>query len=74
MTQHPPETSSLAAPAIGIPQVVSRLQRGESLVLLCACAQVTRCHRRVVAELVQAEIPGVPVIHLLCEANRGSRR
>ena len=69
-----PTRVTLAAPVIGIPQLVSRLQRGEALALLCACSEVTRCHRRVVAELVQAEVPGVQVIHLLGEARQGDRR
>jgi uncharacterized protein (DUF488 family) len=49
----------------GLPKLVAHLQQGESLALLCVCAEVEHCHRRLVAELVQARLPGLPVIHLL---------
>jgi hypothetical protein len=44
----------LAAPARGIPFLVDRLQQGETLILLCACAHYERCHRRLLYERVKA--------------------
>ncbi|MBE2271227.1 MAG: DUF488 domain-containing protein [Anaerolinea sp.] len=48
--------------AAGIEQVLPLLEKGVSIVLLCACADITTCHRRVVAEAL-AEASGCPVVH-----------
>jgi uncharacterized protein (DUF488 family) len=45
----------LANPDEGIPVVQSYLQAGYSVVLLCACMRYETCHRRVVAELLEAQ-------------------
>lgn len=42
---------------------VSELLAGQPVILLCVCAEVERCHRRLVAEAVAIGY-GVPVIHL----------
>jgi uncharacterized protein (DUF488 family) len=55
----------LADPEVGLPKLVLHLAQGESLALLCVCAEVEQCHRRLVADLVQARLPGLRVIHLL---------
>ena len=42
---------------------VGELLAVQPVILLCVCADVERCHRRLVAEAVAARY-GVPVIHL----------
>ena len=49
-------------PRVGTQQVVSMLVT-RSVILLCACPDVSTCHRRVVAEMVQAACQ-CEVIHL----------
>lgn len=49
-------------PRVGTQQVVSMLVT-QSVILLCACPEVSTCHRRVVAEMVQAACQ-CEVIHL----------
>jgi uncharacterized protein (DUF488 family) len=52
----------IADPDVGVPFVVQRLQK-QPVVLLCVCADVDTCHRKVVAELVQAAC-GCDVQHI----------
>jgi len=40
-------------PELGIPQVVAELRAGRDVILLCACCDESRCHRLLVARLVQ---------------------
>lgn len=40
-------------PERGIPQVVASLREGRDVILLCACSDERRCHRLLVARLVQ---------------------
>jgi uncharacterized protein (DUF488 family) len=56
-------------PKVGTQQVVSILA-GQAAILLCACPDVETCHRRIVAEMVQAAC-GCEVIHLGKEDLRG---
>ena len=49
-------------PAEGVPQVI-RLLDQQPVILLCVCAECETCHRKVVAELVQAA-SGCAVQHL----------
>jgi uncharacterized protein (DUF488 family) len=51
----------------GISWIASLLQQGQDICLLCACADWERCHRRVVAELLQRELTEVQTIHLSSE-------
>lgn len=48
----------------GISWIVSHLQTGRDICLLCACADWHLCHRRTVAELLQNEIIAIQPIHL----------
>lgn len=48
--------------AIGVEQVRRYLADGISVVLMCACADLRSCHRRVVCEAV-AEASLCPVVH-----------
>lgn len=50
-------------PAHGL-AVVAPLLEAQSVILLCGCADVATCHRRLVADLL-AEATGCPVEHLL---------
>lgn len=52
----------IADAAVGVPLVTWRLAT-QPVVLLCACPEVTTCHRHVVAELVQTAA-GCRVVHL----------
>ena len=49
-------------PEEGVPQVASLLEK-QAIILLCVCAEVSSCHRKVVAELVQ-EFSGCEITHL----------
>lgn len=53
----------LADPS-AVHQLTNRLGAGESVAILCACADVTTCHRKVVSDLAQNELPGLRVVHL----------
>jgi hypothetical protein len=59
----------IANPERGIPLLVDALQRGWTLILLCACAEYEQCHRKVVTEMVKAACLGVEV---RMEADEGS--
>jgi uncharacterized protein (DUF488 family) len=65
---------TLADPEAGLPKLIAHLRQGESLALLCVCAEVEHCHRRLVAELVQARLPGLRVIHLLTTSTPAHRK
>ena len=62
--QHRDQAIELAQPEVGLPLVIEHLWRGESLALLCACAEPEGCHRLLVANLVQVHLPTLIVIHL----------
>lgn len=49
--------------AAGLAQVLALIDRGCVVCLLCACAQVETCHRRVVADLLR-ERCSCRVVHL----------
>ena len=44
--------------------VVQLLASGTYVALMCACAEVSTCHRRLVAELAGERLPGLAVVHL----------
>src|SRR6266567_3616482 len=43
----------LAKPEPGIKHICWHLRRGTNVILLCACADESRCHRLIVAKMVQ---------------------
>src|SRR4051812_3647896 len=43
---------------------VAALAATQPVVLLCACADLGRCHRKVIAEHLRGRYPGVEVVHL----------
>ncbi len=47
---------SLANPGERLDDVVNALMRGSSLLLLCACKDFERCHRKTVYDLIMREI------------------
>ena len=49
---------------LGISQIVPLLRQGRDICLLCACADWQKCHRRLVAELLQREMGDIQLIHL----------
>jgi Domain of unknown function DUF488 len=53
----------LVAPERGISMVCDELANGSDVCLLCACGEVTACHRLIVAQLVQAAC-SCKVVHL----------
>jgi uncharacterized protein (DUF488 family) len=52
----------------GISRIVSLLEQGRDICLLCACADWEKCHRRVVADLVRHELTDIQTVHLSREA------
>jgi hypothetical protein len=62
--QQPEHALRLANPERGLPLLLARLADGEALALLCGCPRLERCHRKLVADLVQERLPRVQVIHL----------
>lgn len=53
----------LADPS-AVHQLTDRLDAGESVAILCVCADATTCHRTLVSDLAQNELPGLRVVHL----------
>jgi len=53
----------LANPAVGIHKLRMYLAIGYDLILLCACKDYERCHRRTIVDLLLQEEPTVEVIH-----------
>jgi uncharacterized protein (DUF488 family) len=49
----------LLDPEMGIRWVVEQLQAGYSLILLCACREYDRCHRKVVEEQVMQVLEAI---------------
>lgn len=47
----------------GVSSITELLRQDQSVVLLCACKDYERCHRKVVAELVRQQLPGVEIEH-----------
>lgn len=54
----------LADPESGIRAVTPLLEKGP-IALLCVCSDPNTCHRKDVAEYIQAHIPGVEIEHLV---------
>lgn len=50
------EPIQLFAPFEGMCTILSHLQKGHPLVLLCACKNYKRCHRKTVLELLRATL------------------
>jgi len=57
---HDPIT--IARPDIGIPRLLSGLEKGYTLILLCACKRYEICHRKMIVEMVQERVPSVTVV------------
>jgi len=53
----------LSMPEVGIPLLVEGLRKGCTLVVLCVCPSYSYCHRKVVCELVKAELPEVEIVN-----------
>lgn len=53
---HPDRPISLANPAERLDTVVNALGHGASLLLLCACKDYERCHRKTVYDLIMREV------------------
>lgn len=51
----------LVNPQVGVTQLLSILKKN-NVILLCACAQYTTCHRRIVCELLKEQMPDMEVI------------
>ena len=49
---------------VGISWVLTHLQSGRDICLLCACADWQKCHRRKVSELIQNKFIEIQPIHL----------
>ena len=44
--------------------VVDELRAGRNVALMCACANIWHCHRRLVSELAREAIPNLDVVNL----------
>lgn len=53
----------LANTDVGIRGLCTYLSEGKDLILLCGCKDYERCHRKVIIELLQQQMPEVAVIH-----------
>jgi uncharacterized protein (DUF488 family) len=53
-------------PTDGIARLVTGLQKGYSLVLLCACKDYGQCHRKVICELLHQAMPEVEICTERC--------
>lgn len=53
----------IANPEVGIPRVVSGVEQGYTLILLCTCTRYESCHRKVIVELLQKALLNVEVVH-----------
>lgn len=58
----------LADPATGLAKVTTWLEAGIDCLLLCACPNWRRCHRRLVATLLKQTYPALEVSHLVPDA------
>ncbi len=54
----PGKPIALANEAVGIPLLCRWLEQDITLILLCACADYERCHRKVIYEKVKAQMGG----------------
>lgn len=52
----------LVSPEIGIKGLIQYLSKSHDLILLCGCAEYDTCHRKVVVELLQVQLPEVEVV------------
>ena len=61
--EHPTGGIRLADPS-AMHLLTERLEAGESVAIMCVCAKPEKCHRRLVSDLAQDELPGLQVVHL----------
>jgi DNA-binding Lrp family transcriptional regulator len=47
----------------GVDEVLSLMDMGFNCILLCACEDVNKCHRKIIAEEI-AKISGCEIVHL----------
>jgi Protein of unknown function, DUF488 len=64
----PANPLQLLDPATGLATVTTWLEAGIDCLLLCACPDWQRCHRRLVATLLQQVYPALEVSHLVPDA------
>ncbi len=64
----PDQPVQLADPATGLAKVTTWLEAGIDCLLLCACPDWQRCHRRLVAGMLQKVYPALEVTHLVPDA------
>lgn len=49
-------------PQEGIARLITGLQKGYTLILLCTCPEYERCHRKAVVDLLRKQLPDVEVV------------
>lgn len=59
--KRPDEPIKLLSPFEGVRMVLHLLQSGRSLILLCACQNYERCHRKTVYDLIMATLAELEV-------------
>ena len=52
----------MANPAVGIAGLVQYLKEGHELILLCKCVEYEECHRKLIVDLLLAQLPDVEVV------------
>lgn len=52
----------VAQPVKGIAGLIQYLQESYDLILLCGCAEYTKCHRSLIIQLLQGALPSVEVV------------
>jgi len=61
----------LVDPLVGVPILARALSKGKNLILLCGCKRYEDCHRRLVHELVTAELEKATVVYMAIVGSRG---
>ncbi len=64
----PENPMQLADPATGLARVTAWVEAGIDCLLVCACPDWQRCHRRLVASLLKQTYPTLEVAHLVPDA------
>lgn len=62
----------LADPETGLCLLYDLLLQGHDMILLCGCASYTTCHRRVIAESLTSQVPGIVIVLPEREAAHGT--
>lgn len=60
----------IAAPRDGTARLLTGLERGFTLILMCACRDYASCHRHTVIDLLRERVPELEVVHPELETSK----